>query len=488
MLTRGQIISFYAIGGLFIAANVIAVLFDFYFVPLFPVAFIIVLLALFAQDKLIYLVTGLVPFSIPVWHLMGNFGLILPTEPIIILLMIIGGLKLLNNEGGNNTRELMRNPLTIAILINVGWLLFTSATSSMPLVSFKYTVSRIWYIVVFYFMAYLLFTNYNRIEKFLWWFTIPLAGVVVYVMVRHYQHGFIRDVFPYMIQPFFWVHGVYSATVAIATPMLIVFFIRGKQMGYSTLTRGFIALAAVLFLLAITYSYTRATWISLMGALAAMAVFYIKVPIRFIFTSIFVVLLGIFVFQKDIMLKLSENEQGSSRKSDLGEHLQSVSNIKNDPSNLERINRWNCAIRMFEERPVLGWGPGTYAFQYAPFQRSKDLTVISTNFGDVGHAHSEYLGPLAEGGFLGMLTWLGLFLLSVYKGMKLFYNSINEKTRTIALAVVLGLITYYVHGVLNSYIDYDKIAVPLWGFCAILVALEKIDKTFSNTARESQEQ
>ncbi|MDL5048448.1 O-antigen ligase family protein [Oscillatoria amoena NRMC-F 0135] len=259
-------------------------------------------------------------------------------------------------------------------------------------------------------------------------------------------------------------------------------------MGYSTLTRGFIALAAMLFLLAITYSYTRATWISLMGALAAMAVFYIKVPIRFIFTSIFVVLLGIFVFQKDIMLKLSENEQGSSRKSDLGEHLQSVSNIKNDPSNLERINRWNCAIRMFEERPVLGWGPGTYAFQYAPFQRSKDLTVISTNFGDVGHAHSEYLGPLAEGGLFGMLTWLGFFLLSVYKGMRLFYNSINEKTRTIALAVVLGLITYYVHGVLNSYIDYDKIAVPLWGFCAILVALEKIDKTFSNTAKESQEQ
>ena len=69
-----------------------------------------------------------------------------------------------------------------------------------------------------------------------------------------------------------------------------------------------------------------------------------------------------------------------------------------------------------------------------------------------------------------------VFLLSVYKGMMLFYHGIHEKTRTIALAVVLGLITYYAHGVLNSYIDYDKIAVPLWGFCAILVALEVIDK------------
>lgn len=475
MLNRAQIGWFYAIGGLFIAANAIAVYFDFLLVPLVPVALAIVLMALFAYDKLLYFVTGLVPFSIPVWNIVGGFGLILPTEPVVILLMLIGLLKFANNEAIGQTKELIRHPLTIAILINLTWLIITSATSSMPLVSFKYTVSRLWYIVVFYFMGYLLFTNYNRIEKFLWWFAIPLAGVVVYVMVRHAQHGFVREVFPYMIQPFFWVHGVYSATVAMFTPMLIVFFLRGKKMGYSTLTRFFIGALSVLFLFSITYSYTRAAWLSLMGALAALVVFYIKIPIRLIFTSIIIVLVGIFIFQKDIMLKLSENEQGSSRRNDLGEHLQSVSNIKNDPSNLERINRWNSALRMFEERPLLGWGPGTYVFQYAPFQRSKDLTVISTNFGDVGHAHSEYLGPLAESGFIGMISWLVVFLLSVYKGMRLFYHGIHEKTPTIALAVVLGLITYYVHGVLNSYVDYDKIAVPLWGFCAILAALERLD-------------
>jgi O-antigen ligase len=476
MLSRAQIVSFYAISGLFVAANVIAVLFDFYYLPLIPVAFMVVLMALFAYDKLIYFVVGLVPFSVTFWDLVGGFGLILPTEPIIILLMFIGLLKLTSPEQNEDIKGLMRNPLTLLILFNIVWLFFTSITSSMPLVSFKYTVSRLWYVVVFYFMGFTLFNNYNRIEKFLWWFTIPLAGVVIYVMVRHYQFGFVREVFTSMIQPFFWIHGVYSATVTIVTPMLIVFLLWGKKMGYSTLTRFFIGLLTILFLLAITYSFTRAAWVSLMGALAALVVIYFKVPIRLIFGAIIVVLLTVFAFQKDIMMKLSENEQGSSRKSDLGEHLQSVSNIKNDPSNLERINRWNSAIRMFEERPVVGWGPGTYSFQYAPFQRSKDITVISTNFGDVGHAHSEYLGPLAESGFLGMLSWLALFLLSIYKGMKLYYESHKPKTRIIALAITLGLITYYVHGVLNSYIDYDKIAVPLWGFLAILVALEKIDQ------------
>ena len=35
------------------------------------------------------------------------------------------------------------------------------------------------------------------------------------------------------------------------------------------------------------------------------------------------------------------------------------------------------AIELFIKRPFFGWGPGTYAFVYAPFQKSKDLTIIA---------------------------------------------------------------------------------------------------------------
>ena len=31
----------------------------------------------------------------------------------------------------------------------------------------------------------------------------------------------------------------------------------------------------------------------------------------------------------------------------------------------KRINRWKSALRMFQERPLLGHGPGTYMFLYA---------------------------------------------------------------------------------------------------------------------------
>jgi hypothetical protein len=41
-----------------------------------------------------------------------------------------------------------------------------------------------------------------------------------------------------------------------------------------------------------------------------------------------------------------------------------------------------------------------------------------------------------------------------------------------SLAILLGLITYFVHGTMNNFLDTDKASVPFWGFIAILVALD----------------
>ena len=75
----------------------------------------------------------------------------------------------------------------------------------------------------------------------------------------------------------------------------------------------------------------------------------------------------------------------------------------------------NPTVAMFEERPVFGWGAGTYQFEYARFQRSDLRTAISTNNADLGNAHSEYLGPLAEQGLLGLAGVLALLFIIFLK-------------------------------------------------------------------------
>jgi O-antigen ligase len=127
---------------------------------------------------------------------------------------------------------------------------------------------------------------------------------------------------------------------------------------------------------------------------------------------------------------------------------------------------------MFKERPVTGWGPGTYQFVYAPFQRSKEKTIISTNFGDMGNAHSEFLGPLSESGAIGMLIVITLVVVILNRGLRVFNQTKDPETKMLAMAALLSLITYYTHGTLNNFLDTDKLSVPVWAITGLIVALD----------------
>ena len=172
---------------------------------------------------------------------------------------------------------------------------------------------------------------------------------------------------------------------------------------------------------------------------------------------------------------MSKNTEVSS--TDFLSHIKSSSNITSDDSNTERINRWKCAIKMFKERPLTGFGPGTYMFLYGPYQNSQDKTKISTNAGDCGNAHSEYLGLLADAGIFGALSFIALLITVLIIGFNLYNNTKNAFTKDTVLYLLLGLITYYFHGFLNDFLDMDKIASLFWGFIAMIVMLDIKDKT-----------
>jgi putative inorganic carbon (hco3(-)) transporter len=205
-------------------------------------------------------------------------------------------------------------------------------------------------------------------------------------------------------------------------------------------------------------------------ALAVLVVLLLRIRFRtLVLIGIPLLVLG-YSLRTQLIMKLEKNKQDSS--SDYAAHLQSITNISTDASNLERINRWNSALRMFRERPVLGWGPGTYIFQYAPFQNSREMTIISTNMGNAGNAHSEYIGPLAESGVGGMLTFVLILVLVSIRSIRLINDPSKKEFRTLLIGVFLGLLTYFVHGGLNNFLDTDKASVPFWGFIAIIVAID----------------
>ena len=225
-----------------------------------------------------------------------------------------------------------------------------------------------------------------------------------------------------------------------------------------------------LFIVAIVFSYTRAAWLSLFAGIGLWIIIKLKIKIRVILITGFTLVALFLILQNRIFQGLEKNEAESSGK--FSEHVESMANITSDASNLERLNRWKCAIRMFKEKPFWGWGPGTYTFKYAPFQFSYNRSIISTNFGDLGNAHSEYLGPLSESGIIGMISFILIVFFAFRTGYKVYHNAKTKEIKEFALYIILGLSTYFIHGILNNFLDTDKASVPVWGFIAILVALD----------------
>lgn len=452
-------------GVAFALLNAAFVAMEFYYFPLLPVMLAVALLGLFALDKLVLFIVFLTPLSVNITDIGGGVGMTLPTDPLMFGVMLIFFLKLLVERGF--PREVTSHPITLAIIIHLTWMAITTVTSEMPVVSLKFLTSRMWYLATFYFIATQIFRDFNKVKLFAGLYIAAFSIIICYTVIRHAMWDFGEQPAHWVMEPFFTDHTSYGAALAFFYPLIVgLTFMSSYSRSWKLLFGGLL----VLFSIALVLSYTRAAWISLAGAFGVFVIMWFRVKFATV-AAIGVVALSLLALSwSTIIMELEKNRQDSS--AEFTEHIQSVTNISTDASNLERLNRWGSAWRMFKERPAVGFGPGTYAFQYAPFQLASEKTIISTNAGDAGNAHSEYIGPLSEQGSFGMLAFMMIVACVVYYSVRLYVRVENREHRLYMVCMFLGLVTYMLHAFLNNFLDTDKISAPFWGFIAAIVAID----------------
>ena len=470
---------------LFIVLNTFFIAKEFYWFMLLPLALLAVLTSFIALDMLLLVIVFFTPLSIILQE--NDFGVAIsvPTEPLLFGVMIIYILRLVYE--GKVNRKILFHPVTIAILVYLVWIFFTCITSTLPAVSWKFLLSRLWLIIPFYFVAIHLFSDptsqdalagrgRKNMTRHLWLYMISFAIVIIYTLINHALDNFSEAAAHIAMNPFYNDHTSYGAMLAMYLPPLIfLVFDKPARPAGGDSTSNFRVFAFILLLLFITgliFSYTRAAWMGIAGALGVMVIYLLRIRIVPILAVIGIFIAMLFVYEKEIMIQLESGRYKNSKNRDIEQRLQSITNVTTDASNTERFNRWASAFRMFKERPFFGWGPGTFQFQYAPFQISTEKTTISTNFGEKGNSHSEYIGPLAETGLIGLLSVLGILVTTLLTAGRLIYHSPNKRTRLFAMVLSLGLITYFIHGTLNNFLDTDKASAPFWGFIAMLVVMD----------------
>lgn len=451
----------------FIVVCAVSIKHEYFMIPYAVFGLLALYVLCFHTELFFYLIWLVIPFSVELRELLPKtaFSFSIPSELMLVALMALFLCNLIMYR--NYPIDCKVNRISKILYFYLFWIFLTSITSTMPLVSFKFFAAKLWFVAVaYFFFLVLLKKDIHKASTALLCYGAALAVVVLITTYKHITLGDVRKVAYWVMSPYYNDHTAYGAILAFYVPVLaLIPWIKGLSKWKKYLS----VVLLVPVLMGLYLSFSRAAWLSVILSMVMAVVMLLRIRLRTIVAVIVATVTLVIGFQHEIVRHMSHNSTESST-GNFAEHVQSVSNITTDASNVERFNRWSAAIDMFKDKPVFGFGPGTYQFNYAPYQNPNYRTIISTNAGDGGNAHSEYLGPLSEMGLVGMVVVLVLVFTVISRGIVVCSSTHDNSIRIYSLMATLSLTTYFFHGILNNFLDTEKLAVPVFGAMAIIVA------------------
>lgn len=225
-------------------------------------------------------------------------------------------------------------------------------------------------------------------------------------------------------------HNHYAGLMEMLVPVPLVLSLTHLA---STRTRNLAAAAAAVMVGTIFLSGSRGGMLAIMAELLLLAVFLLKQK-RGLRTAIG---MGVFLAIVVGLLTWVGGTELSQRIATLGAAHREL------PSDI-RVNINRDGLRMFLQKPLFGFGLGTFPVVYPHFRS------FYTNF-FVNEAHNDYLQLLVEMGALGFATMAWLVVAAYRTAIKKIGNWTSEIGGATSLACLLGMSGILVH----SAVDFN---------------------------------
>ena len=140
-----------------------------------------------------------------------------------------------------------------------------------------------------------------------------------------------------------------------------------------------------------------------------------------------------------------------------------------------RLTPFVAAFMMFRDRPLIGVGPGCFAWQYMPYKIRAELAYPSlrsafhrgTNFGEV---HSDHLQLLAEGGIpayaLSLAAFAMLSAISLRRRQRDTTDARHQFARLLALPLA---VTFFVLALGQFPLELTAVTSQFLFFAALCI-------------------
>jgi O-antigen ligase len=460
-------------GGLFAtfaAATVAAVLGSLWlgawWVALVPAALAVLWLVAVDVRKVFFLMLACIPLSLE-QALPGGFATDLPSEQFMWLLTL-AGLVWFGLHGRSIDVRFLRHPVSLALFAHLTWIMVCMATSQNFFVSFKYLLAKGWYVIVFYFWAARFLQTERDFKQLVWCFFLPLLFAVLTVVVRHAAVDFSFEEVGYVMGPFFRNHVMYACSLAIFLPFVwyATYWYRRFSLAWWVLVVG-----VAVFLVGINFAYTRAAYVALVAAIGI----YWCVRWRLLKAALvavalgFVLLIGFLGTRDNWLLFAPEYEKAITHKR--FDNLLEATTKLEDISTMERVYRWVAASYMIREKPLVGFGPGTFYFHYRNYTVSSFKTYVSDNPERSG-IHNYFLMVTVEQGLPGLAIFLLFCAVVMLKGEQIYHRTQDPSLRRALLAALLCFTLTNLLMLMNDFVETDKIGSLFFLSVAILVNID----------------
>ena len=227
-----------------------------------------------------------------------------------------------------------------------------------------------------------------------------------------------------------------------------------------------LAHSAMLILLGVPFvlTYSRGAWLTLAATVPVLALLARTKARSLALARLLIV--GVGVLAAAIFMTKGA-ALDTSPQAVLGRAL-SVANAS-DNSAQGRLNFWRSGLAIFWDHPLLGTGPGTYAYVHAKYQQ------------DVRHyardAHSLYVQTAAEMGVVGLVAVGGLLGSLLALCIRTLRRSRDTPEYSVIVGACLGLWAFLLHSALDMNWSFHANPATAVALMAVLAAYDRFEGT-----------
>lgn len=402
-----------------------------------------------------------VPLSVE-YTLPGGLSLDLPDEPLMLGLSFLSGLVALSAP--NRLQEALRHPLLLLLALQWFWCATTLLFSTHPLLSLKFCLAKLWYILPFVLLSQAVLDGKAAVKRMAWCSFIPVVGLAVLIMAKQALGGFRFSEVNEAVFPFFRNHVSYAATLSFGL-FIIVPVYRSLQ---NPKQKGLALSLIILLLVAIFFSYTRGTWLSVLLATGGLVLLRRGWLPRALLLSFTAMALAFMVFSTNgNYLALKPDFDKTVVHTALLKHLNAMYKLR-EVSGSERLHRWIAGVRMIAERPLQGFGPATFYSNYKPFTDSRFRTWVSGN-PERSSVHNYYLLTWIEQGLPGFVLFL-LILAMFFRRCSRLWRELSDPFWKTTLEILTGImLNILVVNFFSDLIETDKVGAVFFLCLGVMV-------------------